>query len=260
MVDYNRARATAKRLIEQNGRDVQLYRITREPADSATPWRGPTSTDAVLSATGTLAFNIGQNAVDSETVIIGSTVYTFKTVLTVNPVAFEVLIGVDADASLANLAAAINAAAGAGIVYGTGTTAHLFVTAAAGDPNQMVVTARYAGAVGNSIEVDDTLAEAAWTNPNLTGGYGLRITVKAAMIDYTEEDRDETLYRSGDKRALIAASAVEQALTTQGFAIPLPKFKEFDFLLDGDDRWKIEKIDLIAPGPVDVVYDCRLRS
>jgi hypothetical protein len=43
MVNYVRIAATAKRLIEENGRDVTLIKKTRAPADSAAPWRGPTS-------------------------------------------------------------------------------------------------------------------------------------------------------------------------------------------------------------------------
>lgn len=46
MVNYVRAAATAKRLIEENGRTVVLYRKVRTPLDSNKPWRGPNpSTD-----------------------------------------------------------------------------------------------------------------------------------------------------------------------------------------------------------------------
>jgi hypothetical protein len=38
--DYAKLAATAKRLIEQNGRPVTLYKANREPADPAQPWRG----------------------------------------------------------------------------------------------------------------------------------------------------------------------------------------------------------------------------
>lgn len=41
MVNYVRAAATAKRLIEENGRTVVLYRKVRTPLDSNKPWRGP---------------------------------------------------------------------------------------------------------------------------------------------------------------------------------------------------------------------------
>jgi len=41
MVNYVRAAATAKRLIEENGRTVVLYRKVRTALDSNKPWRGP---------------------------------------------------------------------------------------------------------------------------------------------------------------------------------------------------------------------------
>jgi hypothetical protein len=41
MVNYVRSAATAKRLIEENGRTVTLYRKVRTPLDSDKPWRGP---------------------------------------------------------------------------------------------------------------------------------------------------------------------------------------------------------------------------
>lgn len=41
MVNYVRAAATAKRLIEENGRDVTLVRKNQTSADNAKPWRGP---------------------------------------------------------------------------------------------------------------------------------------------------------------------------------------------------------------------------
>lgn len=46
MVDYARLAATAKRLIEANGRTVTLYRNGREVADASKPNRGPARTAA----------------------------------------------------------------------------------------------------------------------------------------------------------------------------------------------------------------------
>lgn len=44
MVNYVKAAATAKRLIEANGRTVVLYRKNTTPADTNKPWRQPAST------------------------------------------------------------------------------------------------------------------------------------------------------------------------------------------------------------------------
>lgn len=41
MVNYVRIAATAKRLIEANGRTVTLIRKVRTPQDANMPWRGP---------------------------------------------------------------------------------------------------------------------------------------------------------------------------------------------------------------------------
>lgn len=40
MVDFTRSAATAKRLVEKNGRDSTLYRKNRTPSDPSKPWRG----------------------------------------------------------------------------------------------------------------------------------------------------------------------------------------------------------------------------
>jgi len=70
--------------------------------------------------------------------------------------AYSVEIGVSASATLDNLIAAINAAAGAGTLYGTGTAAHPDVSAAAGAGDTVDIAALVAGVAGNDI---DTVAE-----------------------------------------------------------------------------------------------------
>lgn len=97
-------------------------------------------------------------------------------------VANEVLIGGSASASLDNLIAAINGAAGEGSTYGTGTTASTQVTAAAGDGDTVVVTASTAGVAGNSIattETDGNLAFAAATLANGAAAGTATLTVDA---------------------------------------------------------------------------------
>lgn len=64
---------------------------------------------------------------NNDTITIGTQVYTFKTTLT--GAANEVLIGANASASLDNLKSAVNATAGAGTTYGTGTVANTTATA-----------------------------------------------------------------------------------------------------------------------------------
>jgi hypothetical protein len=107
---------------------------------------------------------------DGETVTIGATVYTFKTALT--PTAFEVLIGASAAEALDNLKSAINAGAGAGTTYATGTTAHPDVVATDNADTTQKVVAREPGTANND---DDTLEDSAtlsWADTTLGGGTG----------------------------------------------------------------------------------------
>lgn len=121
-------------------------------------------TSVQADGTYTLAGNVSNN----DTVTIGTTVYTYKTVLT--GAAYEVLIGGSASVTLDNLIAAINAAAGEGTLYGTGTDAHTLVTAAAGTGDTMDVTAILDGPGGNSIATTEAGANSSWGTATLTGG------------------------------------------------------------------------------------------
>jgi len=77
---------------------------------------GPQKGEAIFSITS------GNNALNTETVTIGSTVYTFQTTLT--DVDGNVQIGSDLVESLGNLLAHINGAAGAGTKYAASGNAH----------------------------------------------------------------------------------------------------------------------------------------
>jgi len=72
-------------------------------------------------------------------------------------VANEVLIGANTDATLTNLAAAINGSAGEGTTYSTGTTANGLATSSAVVANAITLTAVSIGVSGNSIaKVEDS--------------------------------------------------------------------------------------------------------
>jgi len=108
---------------------------------------------------------------DTNTVTIGATVYTFKTALSAGPaVAYEVLIGVSEATSLNNLAAAINAGAGVGTTYSTGTLVHPTVTAVSNGVHTVTVTAKTGGTAGNSIATTETHANATWGAVTLANG------------------------------------------------------------------------------------------
>jgi hypothetical protein len=122
---------------------------------------------SLIAATGILT--LSANPADGETVTLGATTYTFKTVLPVT--ANTVLIGVDGIATLSNLAAAINQGPGSGTLYGTGTVQNTSASAAAGPTSgQMTATAITPGTAGNAIASTATLANGAWTATTLLGG------------------------------------------------------------------------------------------
>jgi hypothetical protein len=120
-------------------------------------------TGAAASSTLTLANNL----TDGNRIVIGSTTYTLRETLAQ---AYDVLIGVDASATLDNLIAAINKAAGEGSTYGTGTVAHPTVSAAAGAGDTATITAKAPGVAGNAIATLEYGAAASWTGATLSGG------------------------------------------------------------------------------------------
>jgi hypothetical protein len=97
-------------------------------------------------------------------------VYTWVSTLTG---AFQVLKDVSVAASMSNLAAAINAGAGAGSVYGTGTTANYDVSANVLSSGQLQAVALTPGSVGNSIACTSTDSNGAWGAATLTGGQNI---------------------------------------------------------------------------------------
>lgn len=126
---------------------------------------------ALVPATGT--FTLSDLPTNGKKVTVGTkdgstaAAYTFKTALST---AFDVLIGADVEATVANLTAAINHDAGEGTAYGTGTTANFDVTATQLPDGQMLVTASTAGTAGNSLASTTDEPNASWGEATLGGG------------------------------------------------------------------------------------------
>jgi len=107
----------------------------------------------------------------ADTVTIGTTVYTFRTALSVGPtIPYEVLIGASAAAALDNLKSAINATAGGGTTYSTGTLAHPTVTAETNTNTTQVVQAKAAGGVASLIVTTEASTHLSWGATYLQGG------------------------------------------------------------------------------------------
>lgn len=139
----------------------------------------------LVAAQETLTFT-GQ-PLDTETVVIGGTTYTFQTVLV--DVADNVLIGVDADDSLANLETAVILGDGVGVKYGTGTVINSDALLTKATTNQRIATARTKGDAGNSIVTTETLTNGSWGGATLSGGLDIptnsEFTMGALPADVT---------------------------------------------------------------------------
>lgn len=124
-----------------------------------------------VAAAGTLTSN-NTNVTDGKVVVVGAVTYTFKTALTTNPatVPNEILIGADADGTLANLKAAINGAAGEGTSYSTGTVAHPDVSCGNVTSHAVIVTAKVKGTAANSKATTTDETTLSWGAATLAGG------------------------------------------------------------------------------------------
>ena len=139
-------------------------------------WAVPAAGEAsdVFTATGEPA--------NGDMITVGGETYTWKTALT--PLAGEVLLGVSETTALANMAAAINGAAGSGTTYAAGTAANTEVTAAA-TVSTLTVTSIQGGSVGNALTAAYTpsgASEGSWASANLTGG--TNIATNTDVIGY----------------------------------------------------------------------------
>lgn len=125
--------------------------------DTATHSRREASADERSQAT-SANLELAANPSGGETVTIGSKVYTFQTTLTNSD--GNVQIGADRDESLANLAAAINLAAGAGTLYASATTANGAAQATGVQGGELTVAAT--GSV-TPVALSETLANGSWS-------------------------------------------------------------------------------------------------
>lgn len=159
--------------------------VAQNPADNAYSYQvlnqRPSWDDTfieapLLYAQGTLTFTGLPTA--GETVTVGSKTYTWA-----NPVgaANTVLIGASTSACINNLIAALNASAGAGTTYGTGTVANASAQGLLYQDPQMQVRALAAGSAANSVVTTDTMANGAWDAPTLEGGESIPAASDFAM-------------------------------------------------------------------------------
>lgn len=147
---------------------------------------------AAVAATATLTSDETQPDA-GDTVTVGDQVYTFVEELTAvyggvrSYIPNEVLIGADADATLANLVKAVNGSGTAGTHYSLGTELNPLVSAAAVSSHATVMTARSTGVGGNDIAKAEASDHLDWDGSGavFTGGvdtipYEVKIGASAA--------------------------------------------------------------------------------
>lgn len=162
------AMSDAAALTPDDGPDLGAYSAINQDA----PRDDTFIAAALLPAVATLTLDA--NVAVNDTVTVGTTdgatpaVYTFKS----SPSsAYQVLRDTTAILSLQNLYNAINAGAGAGTKYGTGTLANYNVEALQLPGDQMLVSAVVAGTGGNAIACSASLANGgSWDDTTLNGG------------------------------------------------------------------------------------------
>ena len=154
--------------ILENGPFVEFPNdaIAFQNVDGLTPDDDDFVEAALVASVGTL--DMPANPLDTETVVIGATTYTFQTVLVDE--ANNVFIGATAEDSLDNLLAAVNAEAGAGTLYGTGTVLNVSAFLVDLPDEQVLATARTPGAGGNTVVSTTTVTGASWDDTTLLGG------------------------------------------------------------------------------------------
>lgn len=170
--------------------------------------------------------------VAGETITIDGRTYTFVQELSETSgaaaVADQVLRGASTAAALDNLKSALNASAGVGTTFSTGTVAHASVNATTNTDTTQVIAADAAGAAGNAIAVSETLANGSWGAATLAGGQtALTInfngTALVAGSDFTAEtDNDTTatnLAAAIDALAGVNAAASGAVVTIKNDAV-----------------------------------------
>lgn len=141
-----------------------------------------TSSGAMVAGTHAVSvFTSSGAVVDGQTITIGTTVYRAKAI----PVAaYDVAMGANAEAFLANLKAAINGDYTPVQAY-TGTIAHTQVVATASDATTLTIRGRVPGTSLNSVATTETFTNGSWADTTLGGGTGASdagVTTGAATV------------------------------------------------------------------------------
>jgi len=139
---------------------------------------------------------------DGETVTVGARTYTFVTALSSPSVVDEVVLGTLA-VSLDNLKSAINATAGAGTTYSTGTLVHEQVTATTNTDTEQTLEALSAGTYANLVATTETGANASFAATTLAGGLDANTLLNNTMT-FASGERNIELFEASFSTGLYA--------------------------------------------------------
>ena len=141
------------------------------------PLRDDTFVEAAyIAASGT--FELTANALNASQIVVGSKTYTFNTTL---GGANSILIGVDTEATISNLIAAINLGPGIGTLYGTGTTINADISAEPLPGAIARMSAIVPGTAGNSLVFTTTVVGAVISGSGTLAG-GLNIPAASSYV------------------------------------------------------------------------------
>lgn len=123
------------------------------------------------------------NALTTETVTLGTQVYTLRSG-TATLLPNEIRLGATASDTLDNIKAAVNGSSGESVTYGLGTPKNVDVFAGPKTATTIIFYARKPGTIGNGIVSTETLTTNAFGAGTLTGG----AAALAKALDWTPAD------------------------------------------------------------------------
>lgn len=231
----------------------------------------------LVDATGALTVS-STGPIDGETIQIGDQIYTFRATPT-DP--YDIDISATPGTQASNIAAAINAGAGAGTVYGTGTIAHPDVEASVSS-SIVTITAKVGGTAGNSISLAEAATNVAKSAATLTGGTGvsyiegtdytvdydlgvIEIAEDGAISDGADIDVFFGIKSSTRTRVISGSTPVEGAMM---YVAKNPKGEQYNYMLpwvkitpNGDyalkgDEWQTIpfSLEVLKRSTVEAIY------
>jgi hypothetical protein len=151
---------------------------------------------------------------NTETITIGTRVYTWKTTLTA--AVDEILIGLNVDDCIDNLVAALNHTGVEGTQYSTGTVINTQVTATKDSGTAMTLTAKVPGLAGSSIATTTTMADGANIFDSTTLG------VKTEGVDCTAVNADGQIVSDFNTLTALDITAAQGTGTSVNFSADTP--------------------------------------